>query len=187
VTTPLDIVNQALDFVAAQTQITSFAQVPIGPAAEVIYAPTVQLVLRQNNPDFARFQVPLVVSPSVPPYGWMFAYVYPADCLFARQVAPLPGTYNMFDPQPIRGLVYFANPGKLIATNLANAILVYTTSLVTENEWDALFTQSVVRQLANPLAMAVAGRPDFAKELLETAARYEQMAELDDESMARAM
>jgi uncharacterized protein with ATP-grasp and redox domains len=78
-------------------------------------------------------------------------------------------------------------PVKIIATDLANALAVYTTSNVTEDQWDSVFLQSVIRQLANPLAMAVAGRPDYARELLEEAARYEQMQEFSDESMARAV
>jgi len=190
-TSSIDVFNQALEFIGSQTQIEAFgdgtsAFPPAANAATVLYTPTVQLLLRQNNPDFARFTVALTVSPASVPPPWIYAYVYPGDCVWARQIAPS-GRYNIFDPYPIRGLVYFANPGKLIATNQANAELVYTTSLVTENEWDAVFEQSVVRQLANPLAMALAGRPDYAKELLETAARYEQLAELSDESVARSV
>jgi hypothetical protein len=188
----IDVVNYALELVAAQTVITALSDGTIaGNAAGVIYAPTVQMLLRQLDPDFARYTISLVLAGGVAvPTPWTFAYLYPTDCLRARQVAPPPGGYNVFDPQPIRANVGFAFPGsvatKIIATNQASAQLVYTTSLVTENQWDAIFLQAVIRQLANPLSMAIAGRPDFARELLDEAARYEQMAELADESMARA-
>jgi hypothetical protein len=153
----------------------------------------VQLLLRQNNPDFARLTPQLLLASTVTaPVPWMFAYEYPADCLFLRQLVPPPRSYNIYDPFPIRGNVGVAidpsmAPVKIIATDLANALAVYTTSNVTEDQWDSVFLQSVIRQLANPLAMAVAGRPDYARELLEEAARYEQMQEFSDESMARAV
>jgi hypothetical protein len=194
--TPIDVVNQSLDFIGAQVQLASFsdpARPGLAASALLLYTPTVQLVLRQNNPDFARLTPTLLLASTVtPPVPWMFVYEYPADCLFLRQLVPPPRSYNIYDPFPVRGNVGVvidpsSNPVKVIATDLANAFAVYTTSLVTEDNWDSVFLQAVIRQLANPLAMAVAGRPDYARELLEEAARYEQMQELDDESMARAI
>jgi hypothetical protein len=196
--TPVEVFNQALQFIGAQTQITVFgdgssAFPPAANAADVLYMPTVQLVLRQNDPDFARYTVALAASAAAPPPSWAFAYTYPADCLRVRQLRPPTGSYNVFDPQPVRGNVAFVRlppgntPGKAILTNQPNALAVYTTSLATEDQWDSIFEQAVVRQLANPLALALAGRPDYARELLEEAGRYEQLAEFGDESMARSV
>ena len=70
----------------------------------------------------------------------------------------------------------------MIFTNQQGALGVYTSSNVTEDQWDTLFLQSVARQLANPMSMALEGRPDYARELLAQALQYEQMSELDDES-----
>ena len=75
-------------------------------------------------------------------------------------------------------------PTKVIFTNQVHALGVYTSSDITEDQWDAVFTMAVVRQLANPLAMAAEGRPDYARELLLTAQQYEQMSENVDESSA---
>ena len=78
-----------------------------------------------------------------------------------------------------------SGPVKVIFSNQTQALAVYTSSDLTENDWDAMFTMAVVRQLANPFAMALEGRPDYARELLAQALQYEQMAELDDESSSK--
>lgn len=181
------VVNSALEQIAAQTQITSLTDnSTAAKAASVVYAPTVQLLLRELDPDFARFTAALATAnvPSpVPP--WAFEYVYPADCVRLRQVRP--GTLaDPNDPVPIRANVAFDRvltvPTKVILTNQAGALAVYTSSSVTEALWDAVFADAVVRRLANPLAMALSGRPDFAKTILEQSAMMAQTAELVDDS-----
>jgi phage shock protein A len=69
----------------------------------------------------------------------------------------------------------------VILTNQNAALAVYTTNAMNENQWDSGFAEAVVRRLANPLGMAMAGRPDFARELLEESERYSQLAEAIDE------
>lgn len=184
-TTAADIVNGALELIAAQTMITSLTDgSPAANAAAVIYQPTVSLLLRQTQPDFSRvINVPLAPVAFAGDGGWSFAYQYPANCLRFRQVIPL--SWDTFDPQPIRWSVNIVGATKAILTNQRSANGVYTTGSVTENDWDAEFTEAVKRQLANPLSMALSGRPDFAKELLEEAMRYEQMVEVYDESATR--
>jgi hypothetical protein len=152
------------------------------------------LTLREIDPDFARTQVALSASGATAPLvPWSYEYLYPADCLRLRQVRPpssgIGSLADPNDPQPVRAEVSYdpngagsTSPAKVILTNQQNALANYTTSSVTENQWDAVFREIVVRRLANPLAMAIAGRPDFARELLEEAERYAGLAELTDDS-----
>lgn len=184
-TTSVDIINHALELVAAQTTITALSDgTPEGNAAGIIYAPTVQMLLRQLDPDFARTTAALTPL-SFSLFQWPNAYEYPADCMRMRQLSPV--AWNPFDPQPLRFSVQCTVEGteKFIFATASGLLGIYTTSLVTENQWDSSFEEAVVRQLANPLAMAIAGRPDFAREILDEAMRYEQMAEAGDDSMAR--
>lgn len=194
-TTSADIVNRALELIDSQSFITSLSDSTTeAQAASVVYTPTVQLLLRELDPDFARATVTLTASgaPSVVP-PWSYEYGYPADCLRARQVRPpVSGAGSLadpYDPQPVLAQVSFDPNGggasvaaKVILTNQQNALLNYTTSAVTENQWDAAFAEAVARRLGNPLAMAISGRPDFARELLEESERYAGMAELVDDS-----
>ena len=186
------VVNIALEQIAAQTQITSLSDgSPAANAAEAVYAPTVQLLLRELDPDFSRKTAALALSGVVTPIlPWSYEYVYPADCLRMRQVRPPANGYDPNDPQPVRWNVAYEAAGssrKVVLANQVNALGVYTTSSVTEAQWDAVFTDAVARRLANPLAMALSGRPDFAREILEESARVAQTAEMVDESAVRRL
>jgi hypothetical protein len=186
------VVNSALEQIASQVRIGALTDATdAAQAANVIYAPTVQLMLREIEPDFARFTAALAVAitpPSYPP--WAFEYIYPADCVRLRQVRPPAGGLGSLvdpnDPQPIRANVAFdviaAVNTKVILTNQADALAVYTSLTVTEAQWDSVFTDAVVRRLANPLAMALSGRPDFAKTILEQSAMMAVTAEAIEDS-----
>lgn len=183
--TTATIVNSALEQIASQARIALLTDgTPEANAAQTVYAPTVDLMLRELDPDFARFTATLVAAAGVPPYPWSFQYAYPSNCLRLRQVRPV--TYDPFDPQPIRANVAVATVSavltKVVFTNQASALAVYTTSDTTEAQWDAVFADAVIRRLANPLAMAIAGRPDFAREILETSSRVAATAEMVDDS-----
>lgn len=182
------VVNSALEQIASQTRISALTENSSAAIyASVVYAPTVQLMLREIEPDFARLTVALTVAAGgVPLSPWAFEYLYPADCVRLRQVRP--STYDVNDPQPVRANVAFdliGNPPvktKVIYTNQAAALGVYTTSLVDETAWDSVFTDAVIRRLANPLAMALSGRPEFAKTILEQSALMAQSADMMDDS-----
>jgi hypothetical protein len=195
VTTPADVVNQAIEYSGNQASVTYTSGVwgpqgSVANAAAVLYVPTWQMVARQLDPDFARRTLALTpeLAGTLPP-GWAFEYLYPADCLRLRCLAPQPGSYDPYDPQLILGNVALdviaSTPTKVIFTNQTSALGVYTSSDITEDDWDAMFLMAVVRQLANPFSMALEGRPDYARELLSQALEYEQMAELSDESAAK--
>ena len=186
------VTNEALSFIASQKRITSLTDgSPAAQAASVLYAPTVELLLRELDPDFARFTLALtpatITSTTVP---WAYAYVYPDDCLRLRQVRPPasgPGALaDPNDPEPVLANVAFAlntaTPVKVVLTNQQNALGVYTSSLTSEAIWDSVFMDAVVRRLANPMAMALAGRPDFAKVILEQSAMVAATAEAVDDS-----
>lgn len=154
------------------------------------------MVLRQLDPDFARRTVglalsgngPLVGTAGIPP-PYQYEYLYPSDCLRTRQVRPAAGSYDINDPLPVRwavGLGFIisgqtATPTKMIWTNQVAALLVYTSRTPTEDLFDASTSEAIVRHLASPLAMAIAGRPDFAKSILEQAQMIAQMAEGHDD------
>lgn len=185
--TAVQVVNESLQQISSQTRITSLTDgSPAAKYASVVYAPTVQVMLRTMDPDFARFTAALALSAAVTPVPpWAFEYLYPADMLRLRQVRPAAGAYDPNDPQPVRANVatdLIANVlTKVILTNQANALAVYTSSAVTEAMWDAAFEDAVVRRLANPLAMALSGRPDFAREILQQSGQAAMIADSVDE------
>lgn len=192
--TSVDVVNAALEQISAQTKITSLGDgSPAANAATVVYAPTVQLMLRELDPDFARTTngaLTAVIPSRIPQFA--FEYIYPADCLRVRGLRPppVPTAGAQSDPNDPRPIVWnvatdILAGSTVIYTNQQNAALVYTTSLVTEDEWDSMFYDAVVRRLANPLAMALSGRPDFADKLLQQAEMVAGQADAVDDGQIR--
>jgi hypothetical protein len=191
-TSSSDVVNQALELIATQNRITALNDgTPAAVAANTIYAPTVSLMLRAMEPDFARKTATLTLSAAVTPVDpWSQEYLYPSDCLRVLQVRPLQGGYDNNNPKIVRWMVQVdtisAVLTKVILANQIAASATYITSSVTEDQWDFAFMNAVVRRLANPLAMALSGRPDFARELLEESSRAAMFADAADESMIRS-
>lgn len=187
-----DIVNQALELTAQQVRVTSLTDgTPAAIAANVIYIPTVSLMLRVMEPDFSRTLAVLTdTGVPTPPDPWNYQYLYPADCLRVLQVRPARGTYDPNTPGVVRWMIETSIiatiPTKVVLTNQISASAIYVTNTVTEDMWDFAFMNAVVRRLANPLAMALAGRPDFAKELLEESSRAAAFADGADEAMIRS-
>lgn len=188
----VQVINYALELIASQTQITAINDgSPAAVAAQTVYGPTVNLLLRELDPDFARAIKTLNLTNNPPPFQpWQFIYDYPADCLRVRQVVPQAGTYDINNPFPVRMNVGFiALPANVVARaimcNQPNVQIVYTTSSVTESLWDSVFAEAVARRLGNPLAMALSGRPDVAKQLLEEATQIAMTGGAVDESAMR--
>ena len=190
-TTAAAIVNQALALGDNQAFCSgtpgSFTdgttQNVTGAAANILYPIARDTLLRQLNPEFARVTVAgatqAVVTPVVP---WSYEYEYPTDAVRIRQVRPpKTGTGSLADPndpQPIRAAVAYdpVPSAKVVLANQQNALLVYTSNIVGEALWDASFVQAMTRMLANPLTMALAGRPDFARELLVESEQFASIA-----------
>ena len=179
--TPASIVNQSLTQIAGQFTVTgtlpNFDGSAAGIAAGILYAPTVALLLRQEDYEFSRNDVTLMAANVTPPYPWSYVYLYPTDCLRIRQVKP--ATWNANDPQAVRWtemeVMISGTQTRVIACNVSGAVLTYTTNNVTENEWDGIFQETFVRTLASELAISLAGRPDFSEKMLGIAGSLVQV------------
>lgn len=177
--TQLIVANRALVEIARAAPLTggnvasNFDGSTNGIAAAIEYPGAVELLLRQQDFEFSRKVAALTLSGNVAPLGWTYEFLYPSDCMKIRQVVP--ATWLLNDPQSTRWdvgtSVVSAAQTTVIWTNAANAVLTYTTSNVTETNWDPAFTEEFVRYLGSILALPVAGRPDFAEKQLAIAGR----------------
>jgi len=175
--TSASIVNQALQEIAAQATVSgtnpNFDGTTAGNAAGILYTPLLNELLRQEDPEFARKTAlaggaVLTSTGTTPAQPWSYEYEYPSDCLRVRQVVP--GSWDQNNPQPVRWSVGTDTISdvqtKVIFCNAPTALLTYTTSNITEAEFDSMFQEAFVRLLASALVMALGGRPDFSKEKL---------------------
>lgn len=169
-----DIVNQALQLVGDDSPpiggtAPTFDNSKAGQAAQRLYAPTVAEVGRLFEWDFARRQVALTVSGTAP-VGYAYQYLYPTNGIQVWQIRPATVT-DPNNPAPsnwvVGNAVVGGNMTKVIWANLADAVAVYNNNPGPE-VWDPGFVEAVARLLASKFAMAVAGRPETASNLLES-------------------
>lgn len=174
-TTSADIVNQALQMIGdnqpmVQGTSPTFDNSPGGVAAQKLYVATVQEVGRLFEWDFARKNIALSLSGNVAPVGWTYEYRYPTNGIEVWQLMPA-SLSDPNNPLPINWVVANNIVGgeqvRVIHTDLVSARAVYNNDPRPE-AWDATFTESVVRLLASKFAMALAGRPETAQNLLDS-------------------
>lgn len=173
-TTAADVANRALAQIAAQYTLTGapgtlFDGSVVGQAAALLYQPAVLTILRAQDWEFSRASVALTSTGLTPPYPWGGEFLYPADCVRVRQVAPaaLTDPNNPFAVTwDVGERLIAAVPTRVIWCNIPTPLLWYTTSAVTESDWDSLFAESVVRLLGSELAVALGGRIDLSRKML---------------------
>jgi hypothetical protein len=153
-------------------------QTPEGVTANLIYQDQVATLLRTNDWDFARKEAPLVATANTAPFPWQAEYLYPADGIQVRSLYPSPGSLSPFIAQPIRWA-----EGSNIVSSVANRVLwcslatpvscVYTWNAIgAEDTWDSSFVEAVICKLGAVFCLAIAGRIDTHRELMDEAEQW---------------
>ncbi len=187
--TPTDIVNQALYLLGdnqtlVQGTAPNFDSSNGGKAAKVLYAPCVATVMRQFGWDAARNTAALTLSGNVAPVPYAVEYLYPP---FGVQVWTLipPGGDPINDPRPINFNVANALVNVLGVPTQKKVIHAYDANLVavfnnnpTEDTWDPLLREAVVRLLASEMAIALAGKAATSEVNLKAGGAFEQLGEM---------
>src|SRR5574337_1534832 len=183
-TTATDIVNQSVylignDIPPVTGVYPTFDNSVAGKASQLLYALTVRAVGRQFGWDFARNIVNLTITGNSAPFGYTYEYLYPTNGVQVWQLMPNTFT-DLNNPIPVNYTIGNALVGgvqrKVIWTSVQNAVAAYNNN-PTEDTWDPLFQQGVVRLLASAMAMAVAGKPDVAQAMLESGSAFESIGE----------
>ena len=175
----VDVVNEALALVGfdgapVTGNAPSFDSSTSGKIASRIYVPAVQAVARQFEWDFSRQIASLSLSGNAAPFPWSYEYLYPALAVQLWQVTP-PSLTDANDPKPVNFVVGNAQVAsvstKVIWSNLASAVAVFANQ-PGPNVWDPAFREAVVRLLASEMAVAIAGKPDTARDLFEQSGSF---------------
>lgn len=151
-----------------------------GQALAQLYGPCVATVGRQFGWDFSRNTYTLVLSGNPAPVPWTYEYIYPPNGVQIRQLMP-DALVDPNDPLPINWNIanteVAGTQTKVIQCDLASALALYSNQ-PTEATWDPLFREAVVRLLASELASALAGRPDTARDMLQSGAEFENIGQM---------
>lgn len=142
-----------------------------GKALNLLYGPCVATVQQQFEWDASRKEVNLSPSGGVASLGFAYEYLYPANGIQVWQIRDRVAL-DPFDPIPYNFVEGNAVVGtaqvRVIWTDVASAAAIYNNNPI-ENNWSPGFREAVVRLLASELAVALAGRPDTAQGLLDSA------------------
>lgn len=122
---------------------------------------------------------------SYPPPGWTYSYAYPSDCLLVRAV--LPQLYGLNSGVPIFSAGNYSPPMfsylpakfeiandtdtsgniiRVVATNVTQAILVYTMNADNPDLWDPIFFNAMQDALGGAICIPLTGKVDLARALL---------------------
>ena len=198
-TSQVDICNRALSDCGARSTISSLTDGSIEAVqCSFWYEPSRKSLLRMANWAFARTQILLtqvgVLYPdNTSPYPELYSYVYPPDCLRVRYIIQQPttisttsttyaggGSWTAGGSQPRRDNPFIIHTAKsstgvlqkLLLTNIANAIAVYTLDLDDPDFFDDLFEEALVSLLSFRLCIPLTGnfalRQEFARAAKET-------------------
>ncbi|MDE2020474.1 MAG: hypothetical protein KGJ13_09085 [Patescibacteria group bacterium] len=179
-----DIANQAIQEMgdnqpAVVGEWPSFDTSAAGTALNTFYGPTVETVMRQFEWGFARYTAALVVSGNTAPFPWSYEYKWPTNCIQIWAVIPS-SLADSNDPLPtnwvLGNAVVSGIQSRVIHTDLASATAIYN-NYPSEDTWDSIFREAVVRLLASVLSLSIAGRPESAQMLLQSGAAFESIGE----------
>lgn len=175
-TTPGSIVNAALDRVGYKKHIGSLYD---GSEASVkalaIYGQCRDDILRDFDWGFAERDIVLTLLKTAPVGGytslapwttanpilpWIYEYAYPSDMVKLRSLRNSIVIIPDYDPSPVEFRITndnSYNPAqRVILTNLASAVAVYTGQVTDPTTWDVGFTESFITALGQRLAPALA-------------------------------
>lgn len=180
-TSSADIVNRSLNLAGCEITIgdlqegTREAQIALRH-----YTQTVWALLRAQDHEFSRKIVALVVTGNAAPPGWTCEYGMPTDYLKVRSVIPV--GYSANNPQAVRwnvGTNVIAGvQSTVLWTTVSPADLAYTSNAVTEDDWDGLFTETVVQYLSQSLAPLLMPKDVKAQQGKEGPIGYAQAARI---------
>jgi hypothetical protein len=153
---PADVVNLALGMIGYPLRIGSlYDGSAAAKAALTCYAETRDEVLRSKDWPFALRQVAGTTGPSTVS-GWAYSWLYPADCIRLRSIAPATIPSPDFDPQAVLWTLYNdqtqSPPQKVILTQITPVSLNYVGQITDMTTWEPLFVNAVAQALGQKLA-----------------------------------
>ena len=169
----LNIINLALNHIAhapiTQAQLDAETGNVQVEAALRVWEFARKEILRAYNWGFAKVQEALVVTTDYDPAVYLYAYIYPENCLAIRKVnvqtsidKAISGKYEiMYDT---------AGAAVRIVTDIASAYIEYTYNLDTPALFDSAFVVAFALRLSAEMATPLNGDAKLAEAQLNLAA-----------------
>ena len=170
----VSICNLALSHIGTATINSLDDPTKEGRACKLHFAAVRDSVLREHPWNFATKREYLSLL-NTTPVGWSFAYAYPSDCLFARELWQQTRLENPTPFETVRG-----TGGRVIVTNEQDAVLEYTSAVTDATQFDPLFVDALSYKLAAELAMPITRSVPISQAMLNLYLnRLQQAATMD--------
>jgi len=177
-----EICNLALSHLGAYTisALTDASQE--ARKCNLYYGPARDFVLRDFPWNFAERRYALALLSGVTPVGYDYAYQYPTNCLKARKI------YNEVETaEPIDFIVTASDDltSKMILTDEADAVLIYTAAVTSTALFDSAFVTFLSYKLAADLAIPLTKKLALQQAMLKIYGAYMGMAKLANATEAK--
>lgn len=155
VTTEADLINLALSRIGHRDYLDDLGEDSTeGETASVVYTTVLQALLARRDWNFASGELVLALTAETR-VGWGFCYTFPTDCIVARYIwsgerRPGPGREI-----PFATTLNDARDGRLVVTDLEEAVLRYTVRLEKVAVFPPHFVVALAAQLAAELGAAL--------------------------------
>lgn len=182
---PADVLNAALVQIGWKSQVGDLLDGSAAAQAGLaIYGQVRDDMLRSGSWGFAQTTIALTLLKQAPTTGyvpgvfpwnpatnppppWVFEYQYPDDCIKVRSVKVTPLFVINMDPRPNEYAILddtaYSPSKKVLCCNVPDALCVYTRQETNPILWDSNFTQALIDQLGERLALALPQSADAAK------------------------
>lgn len=154
----MDIVNLALANLSREPIQSLSEPNPEAFQLKVHWDTALASVLREHPWGFAMRRKPLAALAETP-VGFAFAYAYPDDCIQARRVMPVSGSWRNHAAWPFEIGRSLDGRHKVLLTDLPAAALEYTSLLTPCEEYDPQFVTALAWRLAAEISLAVHADP----------------------------
>lgn len=149
---------------------------------------TMPLTLLKGPPPAGGYNFAQPWSNLFPAPGFLYEFLYPADCLDVRAILQQPGPMPDLDPLPtlwrvdndvtpnVVDGVATGPPAKVIYCNVTNALLVYRARVTDPTVFDTGFSASLIALMGKKFAVAFGADVNTQK---EDATEAEQTAQVE--------
>lgn len=140
---------------------------PEGEACDQAYEKCRDSVLQEHAWSFATRRAELNLVADGERGGWAYAYTLPADCLAPRWLDVGIENPSESEKVPMKLEDDATTNAKVLLTNQADAILVYTRTVTETGKFSPLFVEALAAKIAVYLAAGLVKKPRLAFDMMQ--------------------
>jgi hypothetical protein len=144
----VEICNRALIILGQAGVLSAGQEDQNARACDIMYDPSVRMLLEKNNWTFATRRAKLRVLDEQPVFEFQYAYALPGEYLKSQTV--------FFNTTPIRdSRLYSIEDGALLCNQFGDVYMKYTYSLTDPKKFSELFAEAIANMIAQRICYSL--------------------------------